>query len=95
MIKQPAYNLINVFVNIVILWAVYKFFFLNPRYTALFLFNGTSANCICEAGAEAGNQVCCRTRPEYYTEAPHFSGRVSLPPSLMTGDSSDVQLGPG
>lgn len=48
-------------VNIVILWAVYSFFFsffLQPHYSALFPLNGTSANCICEAGVKAGNQVC-------------------------------------
>ena len=64
----------------VILGVVYSFF-LRPHYRALFLLNGTSANCICGAGAKAGNQVCCRTRPKYYTESPHFSGRA-FPPSL-------------
>lgn len=63
-------------VNIVILWAVY-WFFLHPHYRELFRLNGTSANCICEAGAKPGNQVCCRTRPKYYTESSHF-----IPPSL-------------
>lgn len=66
-------------VNIVILRAVYSFL-LNPHCRALFLLSGTSANCICEAGAMAGNQVCYRTRPMYYTESSFL--RQTFHPSI-------------
>lgn len=59
--------------NIVILWAVYSCF-LHPHYGTPFLLNGTSAGCICEAGAKPGNQVCWRTWPKRYTRRPHLSG---------------------
>lgn len=80
-IKQPAYNLINLFYVCEYCNPVGCLLIpLHPHYKALFLLNDTSANCICEVGAKAGNQVCCRTRPKYYTETPHFTGRTFIPP---------------
>lgn len=59
----------NATVKIVIMWPVYSLCS-HPRYSVLLPLNGTSAYCICGAGATAGNQVCCNS------ETRHFLGRV-------------------